>query len=275
MILKIKIFITKIFITLPKNTYFRYINKYINHYTFDNSKYTDSFIGSSLKVNTVLLNKAPEIIYIFWTGDNPMTQNRIKGVDSLKKTAEVEVKLITIQNLNKYILPNHPLHHSYNYLSCVHKSDYLRCYFMLHYGGGYSDIKQTFNSWKKYFHELNNNSNLWCLGYGEDGFWNVPNIKGKIGKDAQKYFYLLIGNGAYIFKPYSPIAIEWMQELNKRMDDLAPKLIQYPGDVFGKNPGYPVGWSFILGQILHPIMLKYNDRIIKNNSIKPDIRNYR
>lgn len=274
MILKIKIFVAKFFITLPKNTYFLYINKYINHYTFENSKYKDSFIGNTPKENDALLDIAPEIIYLFWTGNNTISENRIKGVTSLKKTAGVEVKLVTVDNLNDYIIPNYPLHPGYKYLSLVHKSDYLRCYFMLHYGGGYSDIKQTFNSWKKSFDELNN-SDFWCLGYSEEGFWCVPNIVGKIGKDIKKYFYLLIGNGAYIFKPYSPIAIEWMVELNKRMDELAPELAEYPGDVFGKNPGYPVGWSYILGQILHPILLKYHEKIIQDNSIKPDMNNYR
>jgi len=274
MILKIKIFVTKFFITLPKNAYFLYINKYINHYTFKSSKYKDSFIGKATKENDVVLHNAPEVIYLFWTGNNTISENRMKGVTSLKKIAEVEVKFVTVDNLNDYILPNYPLHPAYENLSLVHKSDYLRCYFMLHYGGGYSDIKQTFHSWKKSFYELNN-SDFWCLGYAEEGFWCVPKIKGKIGKDIEKYFYLLIGNGAYIFKPYSPIAIEWMLELHKRMDELAPKLNQYPGDVFGKNPGYPVGWSYILGQILHPILLKYHEKIIQDNAIKPDMNNYR
>ena len=274
MILKIKIVITRFFIIPAKNIYFLYVNKHIHKYTFQQSKYKDSFIGNTPKENDVFLNRAPEIIYLFWTGTNPMSENRLKGLDSLKKTSEVEVRLVTVNNLNDYILHHHPLHPAYEYLSLVHKSDYLRCYFMLHFGGGYSDIKQTFNTWKKSFSKLNN-SDFWCLGYAEEGFWCTPNINGKIGKDIQKYFYLLIGNGAYIFKPYSPIAIEWMRELNKRTDDLTPKLTQYPGDVFGKNPGYPVGWSYILGQILHPILLKYHEKIIQDNAIKPDMNNYR
>jgi hypothetical protein len=275
MILKIKIIISKYFISPPKNVYFLYINKYINQYRYDPTKYHDSFISTTPKATAEVLKKAPEIIYIFWTGTNPMSENRLNGIESLKKTAEIEVQLVTVDNVKDYILPDYPLHPAYEYLSNVHKSDYLRCYFMLHYGGGYSDIKRTHNSWKKSFHSLNESPASWCLGYSEVAFWCVPKMKGKLGNDLQKYFYLLVGNGAYLFKPQSPIAKEWMKELNKRMDELAEKLAQNPGDIFGKNEGYPVGWSFILGQILHPVMLKYHEKIIKDDTIKPDMLNYR
>ena len=49
--------------------------------------------------------------------------------------------------LDKYILQEHPLHQSFNYLSETHKADYLRTYFMRFHGGGYSDIKKTSGSW--------------------------------------------------------------------------------------------------------------------------------
>lgn len=66
----------------------------------------------------------------------------------LTKNSGVEVKLITPKNLNNYLLPDFPLHPAYDYLSLVHKSDYLRCYFMHFHGGGYSDIKPNYKNWK-------------------------------------------------------------------------------------------------------------------------------
>ena len=72
-----------------------------------------------------------------------MSDKRKKCLDSIKQNIGVKVILITPNNLDKYILKDYPLHKSYKYLSEVHKSDYLRTYFMHHYGGGYTDIKNT------------------------------------------------------------------------------------------------------------------------------------
>ena len=105
-------------------------------------------------------------IYVFWTGTNRMNQNRLDGIESMKKITEVNVTLINVQNLDKYILPNYPLHLGYKYLSRVQKSDYLRCYFMHHYGGGYADIKRQTGSWKKFFDQINNDKNIWMIGLG-------------------------------------------------------------------------------------------------------------
>lgn len=51
------------------------------------------------------------------------------------------MKVINPALLPFFILKDAPLHPSYSFLSGVHRSDYLRCYLMHHYGGGYSDIK--------------------------------------------------------------------------------------------------------------------------------------
>jgi hypothetical protein len=80
-------------------------------------------------------------IYVFWTGDNDMSSNRIKCLEDLKKRSEANVILVNNKNLHEYILKSNPLHPSYGYLSETHKSDYLRTYFMHFHGGGYSDVK--------------------------------------------------------------------------------------------------------------------------------------
>ena len=120
---------------------------------------------------------------------------------------------MTPSNLNKYILPDYPLHEAYPYLSETHKADYLRCYFMHHYGGGYTDIKPTTKSWIPSFDKLNN-SDKYAIGYQE--------IKGGVCSNnpivVQKYDEL-IGNGAYIFKPYTPITYEWREKTDKILDD--------------------------------------------------------
>jgi hypothetical protein len=38
---------------------------------------------------------------------------------------------------------------------------------MHHYGGGYSDIKKTLGSWITFFDQINDDDNLYAIGYGE------------------------------------------------------------------------------------------------------------
>ena len=45
-------------------------------------------------------NKVNKIIYCFWTGSNPITKNRLEGIETLKKFTEVNIHLIIIINLN-------------------------------------------------------------------------------------------------------------------------------------------------------------------------------
>ena len=78
-------------------------------------------------------------IYCFWTGENKMSEQRLKCLEQLRKKSQCNVILVTPKILDKYILDKHPLHPSFKYLSQTHKADYLRTYFMRFHGGGYSD----------------------------------------------------------------------------------------------------------------------------------------
>lgn len=253
----------------------RLINTYVIPFKYISERYPDSFISRIRETHQGRLAKANEVIYIFWTGLNDLPENRIKGINSLKEESGVEVQLITAENLPLYILSDHPLHSAYSFLSLVHRADYLRCYFMLHYGGGYSDIKPCLRSWKRAFQKLNRDPDKWCLGYRELGPGGVPKINGTLGNDLRSHFYFLIGNGAYIFKSHSPLCVEWMKELNSRLDLLSDQLRTNPGNIYGDNENYPVAWSYLLGQIFHPLNLKFNRKIIYDDSIKPQLNNYR
>jgi hypothetical protein len=145
---------------------------------------------------------------------------------------------------------------------------------MLHHGGGYSDIKPCLKPWNKYFEQINNNPEKWSLGL-RDRFGGVPSVDHQIGIDIKKYYNVLIGNCAYIFKPNSPIAKEWMQEVHSRLDTLIVDLRENPGNAFGDNKGYPIEWSYILGQIFHPVILKYHEKVIKIDVDLFSRKNYR
>ena len=269
MILSLKILLARIFIVYPK-----ILRNKIVPYHFDYSKYRDSFISKSPPVLDAKLNKAPEIIYVFWTGNNELTENRSKGLDSIIRNSDVEVKLITPANLGEYVLDGYPLHRAYEYLSSVHKSDYLRCYFMYHYGGGYSDVKVCLNSWKMAFKKLNT-SNKYALGYREIGSGRISTTDTSLDKYMAAHFFLSMGISSFIFKPRSAIAAEWISELHKRLDHYYDDLKKNPGDTYGRNTDYPIVWDGILGKIVFPLYFKYKKCIIINGSIRPVLQNYR
>jgi len=254
--------------------YFQYVHQSIFRYSYISEKYPNTFLSATEKGTAPELLAFPRVIYIFWTGNNEMSANRRAGVESLVAKSRVEVKLITPQNLNAYILQDYPLHPAFEYLSLVHKSDYLRCYFMHHYGGGYSDVKVCTNSWIPAFDKLQN-SNKWILGYREIKRRALAQVEGPIGKDLKRHFLFVIGNCAYICRPYSPFTTNWYRELHNRMDNYAAALEQNPGNIMGDNVGYPIPWTNILGDIFHPLCLKYMDNLYISNIVKPTFKNHR
>lgn len=210
-------------------------------------------------------------IYTFWTGDNEMSKQRKNCLKQLRKKSKCNVILITPKNLNNYILKNHPLHKSYQYLSQTHKADYLRTYFMRFYGGGYSDIKKTSGSWTSSFEKLKNNKNIWIVGYKEvkDGVANSQLVD---------KWEDLIGNCAYICKKDTPLVIEWYNQMIKllenRYEELKNNPSTFPQDQKDSGSGYPLGWNEMLGNIFHPIVYKYKDNV--SNTLPISIfNNYR
>ncbi len=243
-------------------------------YRYKETRYLNTFLTNFSKRVSNEKKLFPTRIVCFWTGDNAMSDARMQCYKELFEKSGVSVLLINKDNLAEYVLKEFPLHTAYNSLSLVHRSDYLRCYFMHHYGGGYSDIKSPLGSWEKAFQILQN-SEKDILGYSEISHNAVAVLGGDLGKDLKKYYLKLIGNCSYICRPYSAFTTEWYSELNKRLDEYYPKLMENPGNVMGDNIGYPIPWTGILGDIFHPLCLKYSNDIIKTDIIKPSFENYR
>lgn len=105
-------------------------------------------------------------IYIFWTGDNTIPEVRLKSIETMKTNSKSNIILVNNDNLHQFVAPN-DIHPAYKYLNLAHKADYLRCYFMHNYGGGYCDIKQINDSWVPSFELLNSRDDLLCIGYRE------------------------------------------------------------------------------------------------------------
>jgi hypothetical protein len=210
-----------------------------------------------------------KIIYSFWTGSNPMSINRKRCFDTMYKSNCI-INLITPENLNEFIKQDYPLHESFQYLSLTHKSDYLRCYFMHHYGGGYSDIKEITKSWDQAFDDLFEDNNFYINGYPEISPTAVANVQGPLYLELQKNYKKLIGCGSFICKPNTPFTNDWMIQLNKTLDMYLHVLKHHPATHPQEKPGmiinnkiskYPIPWTDILGNIFHPLCLKYSSHI--------------
>ncbi len=252
----------------------------LHPYHYDAELYTGTFLEdkSEFGYSEELIKHVDRVIYIFWTGDNEITPNRMEGIKSLEKVSGVEVKLITPKNLSEYFKKEDPLPEAYQYLSMNHRSDYLRSYFMYHYGGGYADIKTYYKSWIPAFEKLEQ-SDAYVIGYPEVGFWGAAQHdveNANLKKDLWNHWRYLIGNGAFICRPHTKMVAEWHTAVKKRLLRYSEKLNNHPAqDIFGRNADYPIPWGGMQGEIFHPYCLKYNGRLLKDKALKPSFENYR
>lgn len=108
-------------------------------------------------------------VFCFWTGRNPMSDQRSACLQSMRDNLGVPVELVFWRDLDRYILPEAPLHPGFRYLSCTHRSDYLRCYFMHFHGGGYADIKPytRANNWRLCFDIIDHFAQIDIIGQPE------------------------------------------------------------------------------------------------------------
>ena len=123
-------------------------------------------------VPTSVLNK----VWAFWFGP-PMKGARRFAFAELQDNIGVEVEVVTDETLEDYNIEEWPMHPAVftGSLSSNHKADYLRAYFMYHYGGGYHDVKPHLkkDSWKLYFQNFTSDSNLWLYGIKEANILNM------------------------------------------------------------------------------------------------------
>lgn len=211
-------------------------------------------------------------IFCLWTDKNIMSEDRRKCLSTIKNSG-LEVIFINPTNLSSWVLENAPLHPAYNYLSSVHKADYLRCYLMHHHGGGYTDIKHIRNSWLLPLEQLEK-SDCFINGYREVSFLETARGRGLI-KDLwiALNFYRVIGACAYICKPKTAFTQEWIDGVTDVLDRKFEKLKSYPAQhprdfsnkIFenGSISNYPLRWTDICGQIFHPLCLKYSKKLLK------------
>ena len=229
-----------------------------------------------------LKHEVPFVIWCYWEGE-AMNKNRATSFAYLTANIEVPVLLVTRQNLSQFILAEHPLHPSFEDLSIVHRSDYIRAYLLHHYGGGWHDIKATEVSFKDCWADFSD-KNIWMLGRPETqkGAAQIYNTAGEFIPD---YYDDLISVPTWIGRPYTAFSEELYQGIRAMLDQHQDKLKKYPAKhprekyiqpknfihqliirikhaYSGRNPYYPLPWT-VFGNVFHPLCLKYKAHIAK------------
>lgn len=250
---------------------------FIIPYSWDSDRYPEEFITREQLVSwAVPVSSLPRVVWCFWTGENELTENRTNSLLQLQAmNPDLELRLVTPLELPDYEQEGHSFHPAYQFLSLNHRSDYLRCYFMHHYGGVYSDIKKPLYAWAGILGRLEDSPTKWAIGYRELGHRNVAQLPGRLGHDLRTRFRRVIGNGVFAFRPRTPFTAEWLGEVESRLDRHSPELSRHPGNMWGDNPGYPIAWAGLQAEVMQPLCLKYNARLMFDNKLRPSFVDYR
>lgn len=235
---------------------------------------TGSFLDLSAEGDH-LHTSTPHVLWVFWTGDNEMSANRLRSLDQVRAIqVGAEVRLITPSNLSSVVVPGHPLHSAYPYLSYVHRADYLRAYVLRHHGGAYTDLKRPFQSWLPLLIEFDRQPDAWLWGYNEIKFDMVPDVRRTIGFDLRRVSDQMIGHGAYLAKAGTPLAVEWLDEVERRLTYYGDLLRRTPGNAIGNNIGYPIRWTELLAEVLSPLVFKYREHVVMDDRIRVSLTDY-
>ncbi len=231
----------------------------------------NNIITAKVELDLILKqNSVPLVVWCFWY-DGQMNENRIRSFEMMKTHLGVPLCLVTKNNLHQFILPDFPLHPAFDWLSDVHKSDYLRIYLLHHYGGGWHDIKPTQLSYKPVWDEFTN---------PEVYFVGKPEIKGgpakvfdENGKWMPKFWKDLVATNRWVGKANTPLSSEMFREINQLLDKnfetLKRNPARHPYDkkrnkikqwLRFENNDYPLEWT-VFGNIFHPLNYKFRQNI--------------
>ena len=148
----------------------------------------------------------------------------------------------------------------------------MRAYVMHHHGGVYLDVKKGYRGVRGAMERFAGLPGKWVMGYREIGADGVSPEPGTIHRALRRHHGMLIGTPALAARPGTPFSMEWCAEIESRMDRWAPALAAAPGNTFGTNAGYPVPWAAVQGATFQPLCLKYHERVLVDERIKPFVR---
>lgn len=213
-------------------------------------------------------------VFCLWTGVNEMPERRRTNLAHLIKTQQgVDVMVVSPATLGDWLVPGFPLHPTYEHLSLVHRSDYLRAYLLHHHGGGYADIKSPRSPWLEVFAAFEASA-FWLAGYTEAHRLLVPLVGGPLERDLRRASRQLLGYGTLIARPRTALTEGWMDRVHAVLDAHADALERSPGNTRGDNVGYPLRWTEILADVVAPLTWRFQDHVMHDDRLKPVLRRY-
>lgn len=197
-------------------------------------------------------------VFAFLIDNSPLTKETAESLKSMENIG-IPVDLVLERDIQKYVkLSGFPLHKNFENLSQKDKSDYLRAYFMHHFGGGYASIKYYSKSWLNAFKKLKEEEDRYIIGYREFSKDTVAQIGGRGQRELEKHYRLLVGNNSYICKPQTDFTSAWLNKVETILDKR---------DFSGE---YPLKDNELFENIFHPLCLNYFQHILFDESVKPD-----
>ncbi|MBM3349911.1 MAG: hypothetical protein FJY58_09500 [Betaproteobacteria bacterium] len=214
-----------------------------------------------------------EYLFCMWPGKDQLPKERAAELFSIISSSDSAVVYLNDLSYGKWEIPEAPFHPALKYLSECHRSDYLRVYLMHYYGGGYTDIKFTYKSWKGAFKTLKQ-SDAYVLGYkpkkiGMSEKYQDPVFLKEI---EEKYLPFGIGHVAFIFKRQTPLTLHILNRLHKHLDEYQGQLMANPSrtqkDWLGKilddgsTSKYPLHYTELGPDLFHLSLYRFKDKII-------------
>lgn len=212
----------------------------------------------------------------FWWGNklSTMSPDRHRCYRSIIRNSGIaKIEMITPDNYKDYEVEGYPIHPAFQYLSEVHKSDYLRAYVTYHHGGCWTDVKYIDHDWNIYFDMLDNAPDKMGIGYQE---MIIMNGEYRI-HDPSNIHYRCLSMGHFIFREKTPIFENYISLIDKHLDGIVSELEKYPGTVHPlacldnhqhsnfpehlRSYPYPITWMGISWYFFHT-QLPYIDRIM-------------
>jgi hypothetical protein len=174
--------------------------------------------------------------------------NRMAIIQEMQEILQVRVVLLSEHNMAPLL--KWPVQPAVWFLSAVHKADYFRICFTLHYGGGYSDLNHMVEPWAPHFAEFDD-PDVWIVG--------IPETKGGVAASPgasypDDYHQKMIVNGLMISRPHITIMRQVHGKQHAILDTLARDLELHPPPqqrcCFDHENGYPLRWAQLMGELM-------------------------
>lgn len=198
----------------------------VRPYTYRAGRYPDSFLGTTLDPGGD--QPLPRRAFVIWAGDNELTPNRVRNLGLIRDQIGLPVELVTPETLDTWLVSGHPLHPTYDHLSYIHRSDYLRGYLMHHHGGAYLDIKEPLHSWAAAYNAMAADPEVWVTSYPTTEADWIGKLSGRIGRDILVHYTLMFGKSGFMMRAGTPLTAEWMVQMHAVLDARRADLERHP-----------------------------------------------